>query len=111
MTKEKGFNYIDMFRLTAIIADGEIKIKTAEYAYTENKLTYSILDSTMEVMKRVNKCDIDAIQTKYHEDRIAIAPYSIWTFYPENAKELLLIRVREEIKKRIDYVNTIKHLI
>jgi len=100
-----------MYRVTAIIADGEIKIRTTDYAYSENKLTYSILDSTMEVMKRVKKSDLDAIQTKYHEDRIAIAPYSIWTFYPENAKELLLIRVREEIQKRIDYANSIKHLI
>lgn len=100
-----------MYRVTAMIANGEIKIRTTEYAYMENKLTYSILDSTMEVMKRVKKCDIDAIQTKYHEDRIAIAPYSIWTFYPENAKELLLIRVRSEIQKRIDYANSIKHLI
>ena len=100
-----------MYRVTAIIADGEIKIRTTEYAYMENKLTYSILDSTMEVMKRVRKTDIDAIQTKHHEDRIAVAPYSIWTFYPENAKELLLIRVKGEIQKRIDYVNSIKHLI
>lgn len=100
-----------MYRVTAIIADGEIKIRTTEYAYTENKLTYSILDSTMEVMKRVKKSEVDAIQTKYHEDRIHIAPYSIWTFYPENAKELLLIRVAGEIQKRINYVNSIKHLI
>ena len=100
-----------MYRVTAMIIDGEIKIKTTEYAYVENKLTYSILDSTMEVMKRVKKCDTDAIQTKYHEDRISIAPYSIWTFYPENAKELLLIRVVSEIHKRITYVNSIKHLI
>ncbi len=100
-----------MYRVTAIIADGEIKIRTTEYAYTENKLTYSILDSTMEVMKRVKKCEVDAIQTKYRENHMFIAPYSIWTFYPENAKELLLIRVREEIQKRIDYVNSIKHSI
>jgi len=100
-----------MFRLTAIIKDGEIVIRTTEYPYTENKLTYSILDSTMEVMKRVKKAEIDLIKTQYYEDRIKIAPYSIWTFHPENAKELLIIRVQEEIKKRIDYVNTIKHLI
>lgn len=100
-----------MYRVTATISDGEIKIRTTEYAYTENKLTYSILDSTMEVMKRVKKSEVDAVQTKYHEDRIAIAPYSIWTFYPENAKELLLIRVAGEIQKRIDYVNSIKHLV
>jgi len=100
-----------MYRVTAIIADGEIKIKTTEYPYTENKLTYSILDSTMEVMKRVKKVDFGLIQTKYHEDLISIAPYFIWTFYPESAKELLLIRVAGEIQKRIDYVNTIKHLI
>ena len=100
-----------MYRVTAIVSEGEIKIKTTEYAYIENKLTYSILDSTMEVMKRVKKSEVDVIQTKYHEDRIAIAPYSIWTFDPENAKELLLIRVANEIQKRIDYVNSIKHLI
>lgn len=99
-----------MYRVTAIIADGEIVIKTTDYAYVENRHTYFILDSDMEVMKRVKKCDVDAIQTKYHEDRIAVAPYSIWTFYPENAKELLLIRVRDEIQKRIDYTNSIKHL-
>lgn len=99
-----------MYRVTAIV-DGEIRIRTTEYAYAENKLTYSILDSTMEVMKRVKKSEIDAIQTKYHEDRIHIAPYSIWTFYPESAKELLLIRVAGEIQKRIDYVNSIKHLV
>lgn len=100
-----------MYRVTAIIADGEIKIKTTEYAYVENKLTYSILDSTMEVMKRVKKVDFGLIQTKHHEDHISVALYSIWTFYPENAKELLLIRVAGEIQKRIDYVNSIKHLI
>ncbi len=99
-----------MYRVTAIIADGEIKIKTTEYAYVENKLTYSILDSTMEVMKRVKKCDIDAIQTKYHENRINIAPYSIWSFYPEWAKDTLISRVKSEIQKRIDYANSIKHL-
>ena len=100
-----------MYRVTAIIADGEIKIKTTEYAYVENELTYSILDSTMEVTKRVKKDEIDQIKTSYPQSQITIAPYSIWTFNPDNAKELLLIRVKGEIQKRIDYVNSIKHLI
>ena len=100
-----------MYRVTAIIADGEIKIRMTEYAYVENKLTYSILDTTMEVMKRVKKTDMDAIQTKYHEDRIAIAPYSIWTFNPAEAKEVLISRVLVEIQKRIDYADSIRNLI
>lgn len=100
-----------MYRVIAIIADGEIKIREIEFGYVEKKLTYSILDTTMDVLKRVKKSDIDVIQTKYHEDRITVAPYSIWTFNPDNAKELLLIRVAGEIQKRINYANSVKHLI
>ena len=100
-----------MYRLRTVIEDGKILVNSAQYAYAENKLTYSVLDSAFDVRIRVNKADIDVIKTKFHEDCIAIAPYYVWTFNPDEAKEALISRVKSQIQERIDYVNTIKHLI
>lgn len=100
-----------MYRVTAIIINGEVVINSTEYAYAENKLTYTIMGSDGDIFTRVKKKDVDVIYTKHHEDKISVAPYRIWTFNPAEAKELLLIRVAGEIQKRINYVNSIKHLV
>lgn len=99
-----------MYRVTAIISDGEIKIRTTEYTVkSDSELKYIVTGPKGADL--VWRAEIDLIQSDGPEDGTFISPYSVWTFHPENAKELLLIRVKNEIQKRIDYVNSIKHLV
>lgn len=100
-----------MYRVTVEINNGEILVKSVHCRYTETPDSYAILFDDGRLMDRVKKEMLDVPFDFSDIERLKVLPQIMWTFDPENAKELLLIRVANEIQKRIDYVNSIKHLI
>lgn len=100
-----------MYRVTAMIKNAQILTKCVHCRYTETPDGYSILFDDGRLMDRVKKEMLDVAFDFSNNKRLEVFPQIIWTFDPERAKELLLIRLAGEIQRRVDYVNSIKHLI
>ena len=100
-----------MYRVTAMIKDGEITTKTIHFRYKETPVAYSILFDDGRLMDNVKKESVGVAFDYGKKGQFEIYPQIMWTFNPEEAEQILIIRVREEIQKRLDYVDSIKHLI
>ena len=100
-----------MYRVTAEIKNGEIVTKTIHFRYKETLNAYSILSDDGRLIDHVKKESVGVPFDYAKKENIKIWPQIMWTLNPDEAEQVLIIRVQDEIQKRIDYVNSIKHLI
>ena len=100
-----------MYRVTAEIKDGEIVTRTVHFRFKETPNAYSILSDDGRLMDNVKKESVGVPFDYANKEYVKIWPQIMWTFYPAEAEQVLINRVLVEIHKRIDYVNSIKHLI
>ena len=100
-----------MYQVKVFIKDGKIQTASEFYlSYYEEKYGVYIVDLVTVDEDFIDGDEIDRIRTLDPEG-VIVPEFFTWTFNPDVMQEFLISRVLVEIHKRINYVNSIKHLI